>query len=95
MVAYHYGWLHLAFVAIDFAFTLASGNAGICVGFHLAAGAMDFFYRGKCAEGKIGAPWMIHLVNWLDDLFSPVKETENKSQNQKHFYRASAPLEKK
>lgn len=83
----------LIFVAIDFA-TLASGNAGIGAG-HLAAGAMGFFFIRQMRRGKDWSAWMIYLVNWLDDLFSPEKKQKNKSQNQKHFYRAERkPFEK-
>ena len=85
--------LTLIFVAIDFA-TLASGNAGIGAG-HLAAGAMGYLFIHQLRTGNDWGNWMIRLVNWLDDLFSPEKKhTKDKNEN-RLFYRSNRkPYEK-
>lgn len=84
----------LIFVAIDFA-TLASGNAGIGAG-HLAAGAIGYIFIRQLRSGHDWSAWMIRLVNWVDDLFSPEKKYRGKSTKEKHFYRADKqPFEKK
>jgi membrane associated rhomboid family serine protease len=85
--------LTLIFVAIDFA-TLASANAGIGAG-HLAGGAMGFLFIKQMRRGKDWGAWMIHFVDWLDDLFSPDKKHKQKSPKDKLFYQADKkPYEK-
>ncbi len=83
--------LTLIFVAIDFA-TLASGNAGIGAG-HLAGGVIGFLFIRQLRRGKDWGAWMVNLVNWLDDLFSPEKKT--RGEKGKNFYRTDRkPYEK-
>lgn len=85
--------LTLVFVAIDFA-TLATGNAGIGAG-HLAGGAIGYFYIRQLRRGSDWGAWMIQLVNWLDDLFSPEKKHKKKSSREKLHYKADKkPFEK-
>lgn len=85
--------LTLIFVAIDFA-TLATGNAGIGAG-HLAGGAIGYFYVRQLRRGSDWGAWMIKLMNWLDDLFSPEKKHAKKSSREKLHYRAEKkPFEK-
>lgn len=84
--------LALIFVAIDFA-TLASGNGGIGAA-HIAGAAMGFIFVKQLQKGKDWGAWMIHFVNWLDDLFSPEKKHQQQ-KGEKHFYRANRkPYEK-
>jgi membrane associated rhomboid family serine protease len=85
--------LTLIFVAIDFA-SLASGNGGI-VAAHLAGGAIGFFFVKALQKGSDWGAWMIQLVHWFDDLFSPEKKHQQKKQTEKHFYRNNRkPYEK-
>jgi membrane associated rhomboid family serine protease len=85
--------LTLIFAAIDFA-TLASGNAGISAA-HLGGGAIGFFYIRQLRRGKDWGAWMVNLVEWLDDLFSPEKKHAARKNAEKHFYRANRkPYEK-
>lgn len=85
--------LTLIFVAIDFA-TLATGNAGIGAG-HLAGGAIGYFYVRQLRRGSDWGAWMVKLMNWLDDLFSPEKKHAKKSSREKLHYRAEKkPFEK-
>jgi membrane associated rhomboid family serine protease len=85
--------LTLIFVAIDFA-SLASGNGGI-VAAHLAGGAIGFFFVKALQKGSDWGAWMIQLVHWIDDLFSPEKKHQQKKQAEKHFYRNNRkPYEK-
>lgn len=85
--------LTLIFVAIDFA-TLATGNAGIGAG-HLAGGAIGYFYIRQLRRGSDWGAWMVKLMNWLDDLFSPEKKHAKKSSREKLHYRAEKkPFEK-
>ncbi len=85
--------LTLIFVAIDFA-SLASGNGGIAAA-HLAGGAMGFFFVKALNKGSDWGAWMIQLVHWLDDLFSPEKKHQQKKHAEKHFYRNNRkPYEK-
>ncbi|MES2003896.1 MAG: rhomboid family intramembrane serine protease [Bacteroidota bacterium] len=85
--------LTMIFVAIDFA-TLASANAGIGAG-HLAGGAIGYFFIHQLRRGSDWGAWMISLVNWFDDLFSPEKKHKNQSQKDKLYYQADKkPYEK-
>jgi membrane associated rhomboid family serine protease len=85
--------LTLIFVAIDFA-SLASGNGGIAAA-HLAGGAIGFFFVKALQKGSDWGTWMIQLVHWIDDLFSPEKKHQQKKQAEKHFYRNNRkPYEK-
>jgi membrane associated rhomboid family serine protease len=85
--------LTLIFVAIDFA-TLAGSNAGIGAA-HLAGAAIGFLFVNQLQKGRDWSAWMIQLVNWLDDLFSPEKKHQQKKLSEKHFYRANRkPYEK-
>ena len=85
--------LTLIFVAIDFA-TLASGNAGIGAG-HLAGGTMGYLFIHQLRRGKDLGDWMIRLVNWLDDLFSPEKKHAKDKKENRLFYRSNRkPYEK-
>lgn len=85
--------LTLIFVAIDFA-TLASANAGIGAG-HLAGGAIGYFFIRQLRRNKDWGAWMIDLMNWLDDLFSPEKKHKKGSPKDKLFYQADKkPYEK-
>jgi membrane associated rhomboid family serine protease len=85
--------LTLIFVAIDFA-SLASGNGGIAAA-HLAGGAIGFFFVKALRNGSDWGAWMVQLVHWLDDLFSPEKKHQQKKQAEKHFYRNNRkPYEK-
>jgi membrane associated rhomboid family serine protease len=85
--------LTLIFVAIDFA-SLASGNGGIAAA-HLAGGAIGFFFVKALQKGSDWGAWMIQLVHWFDDLFSPEKKHQQKKQTEKHFYRNNRkPYEK-
>jgi len=85
--------LTLIFVAIDFA-TLASGNAGIGAG-HLAGGTMGYLFIHQLRRGKDWGNWMIRLVNWLDDLFSPEKKHAKDKKENRLFYRSNRkPYEK-
>ncbi len=85
--------LTLIFVAIDFA-SLASGNGGIAAA-HLAGGAMGFLFVKALHKGSDWGAWMIQLVHWLDDLFSPEKKHQQKKHAEKHFYRNNRkPYEK-
>lgn len=85
--------LTLIFVAIDFA-TLASGNAGNSVG-HLVAGLTGYLFIRQLRRGSDWGAWMISLVNWLDDLFSPEKKHTQKSAKDKLHYQADRkPYEK-
>lgn len=83
----------LIFVAIDFA-TLASGNAGIGAG-HLAAGAMGYVFVQRLRKGHDMSSWMINLVNWLDDVFSPEKKIKKIAQKDRlHYQSDKKPYEK-
>lgn len=85
--------LTVIFVAIDFA-TLAGGNAGVGAA-HLAGGAIGFLFVKQLQRGKDWSIWMINLVNWFDDLFSPEKKHQHKKNTEKHFYRTNRkPYEK-
>ena len=85
--------LTLVFVAIDFA-TLASGNGGSSFA-HLAAGLVGYLYILQLRKGKDWGAWMISLVNWLDDLFSPEKKHKKSSSKDKLYYQAEKkPFEK-
>lgn len=85
--------LTLIFVVIDFA-TLATGNAAVGAG-HLAGGVMGYFYIRQLRRGQDWGAWMIRLVNWLDDLFSPDKKHNSKSTREKLYYRSDRkPYEK-
>ena len=85
--------LTLIFVAIDFA-SLASGNGGIAAA-HLAGGAIGFFFVKALQKGSDWGAWMVQLVHWFDDLFSPEKKHQQKKQTEKHFYRNNRkPYEK-
>lgn len=85
--------LTLIFVAIDFA-SLASGNGGIAAA-HLAGGAIGFFFVKALNKGSDWGAWMVLLVHWLDDLFSPEKKHQQKKHAEKHFYRNNRkPYEK-
>ncbi len=85
--------LTLIFVAIDFA-TLASGNPGNSVG-HLLAGLTGYLFIRQLRKGNDWGAWMINLVNWLDDLFSPEKKHRKKSAKDKLHYQADRkPYEK-
>lgn len=85
--------LTLVFVAIDFA-TLATGNAGIGAG-HLAGGIVGYLYIRQLRRGQDWGAWMIGLMNWLDDLFSPDKKHSGKSTREKLYYRSDRkPYEK-
>lgn len=66
-------WVLLViFVAIDFA-TLATGNAGIAAA-HLMGGAVGFIFIQQLRKGNDWGAWMNHLIDWLNDLFSPDKK---------------------
>ena len=83
----------LIFVCIDFA-TLSGGNMGIGAA-HLAAGAIGFLFIWQLRRGNDWSAWMNQFVNWLDDLFNPEKKHREKTQQEKHFYRAEKkPYEK-
>ena len=85
--------LTLIFVAIDFA-TLASGNAGIGAG-HLAGGVIGYVYIRQLRRGSDWGAWMVHFLEWLDDLFSPEKKHAKKKKGEKLFYRTDRkPFEK-
>ncbi len=85
--------LTLVYVAINFA-TLANGNMGNSLG-HLMAGLVGFAYIHQLQRGNDWGAWMISLVNWLDDLFSPEKKHPKKPGKDKLFYRADKkPFEK-
>ncbi len=61
--------LMVVFVAIDFA-TLAGSNAGIAAS-HLSGGAIGFLFIRQLRRGNDWGTWMNHLLDWLNDLFSP------------------------
>ncbi len=85
--------LTLIFVAIDFA-SLASGNGGIAAA-HLAGGTIGFFFVKALQKGSDWGAWMVQLMHWLDDLFSPEKKHQQKKHAEKHFYRNNRkPYEK-
>lgn len=85
--------LTLVFVAIDFA-SLATGNAAVGAG-HLAAGVMGYLYIHQLRRGQDWGAWMIQLMNWLDDLFSPDKKHNSRSNREKLYYRSDRkPYEK-
>jgi hypothetical protein len=85
--------LMVIFVAIDFA-TLASSSAGMGAA-HLCGGAIGFLYIRQLRRGSDWGAWMIKLVEWLDDLFSPEKKHRNTKSADKHFYQpGKKPFEK-
>lgn len=85
--------LTVVFVAIDFA-SLTNGNNAI-IASHIAGAAMGFFFVKALQKGTDLGLWMINLVHWIDDLFSPEKKYANKKQSEKFFYQNSRkPYEK-
>jgi membrane associated rhomboid family serine protease len=74
------------FVAIDFA-TLASGNGAIAAG-HLAGGVVGYLFIHQLRRGRDWGAWMISLMNWFDDLFSPEKKHRTKSPKDKLHYQS-------
>ncbi len=84
----------LIFVAIDFA-TLAGSNAGIGAG-HLAAGIVGYLFILQLRKGNDWGAWMNRFAGWLDDLFNPEKKHHQKTNSERHFYKAAAkPFDKK
>lgn len=85
--------LTLIFVAIDFA-SQSSANGGV-IAAHLTGGTIGFLFVKSLQKGTDWGLWMIQLVDWIDDLFSPEKKHLNKKQSEKHFYKNSRkPYEK-
>lgn len=85
--------LTLIFVAIDFA-TLASGNAGTLTG-HLLAGLIGYLFIRQLRRGQDWGAWMVNLMNWFDDLFSPEKKHGKNTSKDKLYYRQDRkPYEK-
>jgi membrane associated rhomboid family serine protease len=75
--------LMVVFVAIDFA-TLAGSNAGIAAS-HLSGGAFGFLFIRQLRRGNDWAAWMNHLLDWLNDLFSPDKKHPIKDTRENLF----------
>ncbi len=85
--------LTLVFVAFDYA-TVASGDAGTAMA-HLAGAAMGYFYIKQLQKGiDIGA-WMVHLTDWINNLFNPDTKFKKPTIKQQIFYKATKkPYEK-
>jgi membrane associated rhomboid family serine protease len=85
--------LTILFVLIDFS-TLADGNMGISAA-HIGGAAVGFIFIKQLQKGNDWGRWMISLVQWLNDLFSPEKNQQQKNFDEKHFFRANRkPYEK-
>jgi membrane associated rhomboid family serine protease len=85
--------LMVVFVAIDFA-TLAGSNAGIAAS-HLSGGAIGFLFIQQLRRGNDWGAWMNHLLDWMNDLFSPDKKQPIKDSRENLFQNTSGNKKQK
>jgi membrane associated rhomboid family serine protease len=84
--------LTVIFVAIDFG--SMAGTGGSFAFAHLAGALIGFVFIKQLHRGNDWSSWMYQLTAWINNLFTPEKKQQQKSES--HFYKADKPaFEKK
>jgi membrane associated rhomboid family serine protease len=84
--------LTVIFVAINFG--SMAGTTGSFAFAHVAAALLGFIFMKQLSKGSDWGAWMYALIDWLNDLFNPIKK--RKISEQSHFYKTDIPpFEKK